>query len=123
MKSTQPSPSSRLSSFVYAARGLHAAWRSEPNLRIHAVAAAAVVGAGLWYQLNAGEWALLFLAMGLVVVTELLNTALEALANKVSPAFDPQMGLVKDLAAGAVLVAAIAAVVIAVCVFWRHLHL
>jgi len=81
------------------------------NFRIHL---AAILAAGLvgWYvELSPAEWTCIVLAIGLVLVTELLNTAIELLVDLVSPGFNAQAGKIKDVAAGAVLVAAVIAVI------------
>ena len=102
--------------FRYAFAGLGAAWRSERNLRIHAVIASAVVIAGALLRLPAAAWAVLFLAIALVVGTELLNAAVEAVVDLVSPEDHPLAKRAKDVAAAAVLVAAAGAVAVGVCV-------
>ena len=84
---------------------------------MHLVATIAVVVAGLLLRVSSGEWCLLALACGLVWAAEGVNTALEVLANRVSMERDEQIGLAKDLAAGAVLLAAIAAAAVGVFVF------
>lgn len=66
-----------LRSFVHAARGLAVGFRTQRSLRVHAVAAAIVVGLGLWHRVERWEWCALLLACGLVVAAELGNTAIE----------------------------------------------
>ncbi|HEY6234119.1 MAG TPA: diacylglycerol kinase family protein [Candidatus Elarobacter sp.] len=105
--------------FRYAFAGLGAAWRSERNLRIHAVIATAVIIAGALLRLPAAAWAILFLAIALVVGAELLNAAIEAAVDLVSPEDHPLAKRAKDVAAAAVLVAAVGAVAVGICVvFW-----
>lgn len=99
----------RLRSFVYAGRGLRLLVQEEHNAWLHLAATAIVVGAGLLLRISLDDWRWLVLAVALVWVTEAVNTAVEALCDHVSPGFDPSIGKVKDLAAGAVLVASIAA--------------
>ena len=107
----------RLASFAHAFRGIGAALRSEPNLRLQLLAAIAVAIAGWWLEIRAGEWLAVIVAMALVLVAELFNTALEALADAVHPERHEGIGRAKDAAAGAVLVAAIAAAAIGAIVF------
>jgi diacylglycerol kinase (ATP) len=107
----------RAASFGYAFRGVAAALRSEIHLQFHAVATVLVVGLGFYFQLSPTEWALVALAVGLVWSLELANTAIEAVVNLVSPEYHPLAGRAKDVAAGAVLVGAIAALVVGVLVF------
>ncbi|MEA2785648.1 MAG: hypothetical protein QOF71_1752 [Candidatus Eremiobacteraeota bacterium] len=102
--------------FRYAFAGLAAAWRTERNLRIHAVIAAAVVGAGVALRLTAAAWAVVVLAIALVVAAELLNAAVESVVDLVSPEEHPLAKRAKDVAAAGVLVAAAGAVAVGICV-------
>ena len=104
-------------SFGHAYRGIVFALRQQNHMRIHGVAVV-VVCLGAWYtKATAQEWGLLFLAFGLVLSIEMLNSALEALADTLHPDPHPLIGRAKDMAAGAVLLAALMAVGVAVCVF------
>ena len=111
----------RAQSFVDAGRGVAALLANEPNARIHLVAAVAAVALGAWLGLGASEWCWITVAIAGVWVAEAINSALEALADAVHPARDPRIGRAKDLAAGAVLVAAIAAAVIGALLFGPRL--
>lgn len=117
-RTTPPTGSARreLASLGWAVGGIRAALRTEPHLRFHAVATVAVVVLAVALPLDATDRALLALAIGLVWVAELVNTALESLVDLVSPALHPVAGRVKDVGAGAVLVAAGAAAVCGVLV-------
>ena len=84
-------------------------------------ATVAVVTAGLVVRLSAGEWCWVVLAIAIVWTAEALNTALEFLADVASPSFHPVVRDAKDVAAGAVLITAIAAAIIGGIVFWPHL--
>jgi diacylglycerol kinase (ATP) len=111
----------RAQSFIDAGRGIAALLADEPNARIHGVASVAAVTLGAWLGLSASEWCWIALAIALVWVAEAINTALEALADAIHPARDPRIGRAKDLAAGAVLVAAIASAVIGALLFGPRL--
>jgi len=87
------------------------------NFKIHLVATLLVGIAGWYFQLSGHEWLWIILAIGLVLVAELLNTAIELLVDLVSPDFNPKAGKVKDVAAGAVIVAAFISVIIAAIIF------
>ena len=104
-------------SFLYAFRGLWLCIRNERNMRIHLVVAVVVTIFSLVFGLTALEYAVLILAMGFVIVAEMVNTAIEALVDLQSPAYDSLARIAKDVAAGMVLLAALFAVVIAVIVF------
>ncbi len=109
--------------FRFAFAGWWYVLRTQRNARIHALASVLVVGLAWWLQLQPVEWALLILAMGLVWLTELLNTALEAIVDLVSPEIHPLAKASKDVGAAAVLIASLAAAVIGFLVLapplWR----
>jgi len=111
----------RLHSLRYALAGLRTLLLTQHNAWIHAVATVLVVVAGLVLGLSAAEWCWLVLAMTLVWMAEALNTALEFLADAVTQDFHPLILQAKDVAAAAVLIAAIGALVIGLLVFGPHL--
>lgn len=115
--SHQPTHAARAAarSFLYAFRGLRRA-ASQRNPRIEAAIAVAVITLGLWLRLDAGRWAVLALTMALVLSLEVMNSAVEGLVDLASPAWNDKAGRVKDLAAGAVLLAAIASVIVGLLV-------
>lgn len=108
---------SRIRSFRFAIAGLRSVWAEEHNARVHVVAAILVVAAGFWFDVSSTEWMSLVFAIGFVITTEIVNTALEKLADVVEPNIDPRIKLVKDLSAAAVLMSVITAVVIGLIVF------
>ncbi|MGP1679831.1 MAG: diacylglycerol kinase family protein [Burkholderiales bacterium] len=118
-----PSPylSARLRSFGHAFRGLKLLLQTQPNARIHAVATVLVVAAGALLRIAPAEWALIVLAIACVWVAEALNTSIEFLVDLVSPDPHPLAGKAKDVAAGAVLVAAIGSAIIGGFVFGPHI--
>ncbi|MFD1467888.1 diacylglycerol kinase family protein [Hymenobacter caeli] len=111
----------RAASFGHAFRGVGAALRSELHLRFHALATAAALGLGWYCRLARLEWALVALAVAGVWTAELVNTAVEALTDLASPSYHPLAGRAKDVAAGAVLLAALGALVVGGLVFGPHL--
>lgn len=96
--------------FKYAGEGLLYALRTQRNFRFHLAVTIIVLITGYGLRLPAISWAILMLTIGFVVVAEMVNTAAETLVDMVSPDYHPMAKLVKDLAAGAVLVTAIVAV-------------
>ena len=110
----------RVASFGHAGRGVWSALRSEVHLRLHAVATVVVIGLGFYSGLSRLEWALVALAVAGVWAAELMNTAIEALTDLASPAYHPLAGKAKDVAAGAVLLAALGALVVGALVFVPH---
>lgn len=102
--------------FVHAGRGLAMATR-ERNFRFHLVATLAVVALAVGLEVTALEWTLLLLSIFWVLAMEAMNTALEALADRVSRDHDPLIGRAKDLAAGAVLLSALGAALVGLIIF------
>lgn len=124
MKNSPPDTFSigkRIKSFAFAFRGIFKAFRTEHNLWIQSSIAIVVVFLGFYFQIPSNEWVLVILAIGLVLTAELFNTAIESLVDMVSPEYDKMAGFVKDVAAGAVLVAAITAAVIGSVIFIPYL--
>lgn len=120
--SAPPGSRGRLArSFGYAFRGLGMLLRTQANARIHAAATVLAVGAGFWLGLSRGEWCAVVGAIGLVWTAEGVNTAIEAAVDLVSPERHPLAGRAKDLAAGAVLCAALAALAIGGLIFGPRL--
>lgn len=104
-------------SFKYAISGLAIFFKTERNAKIHGLATIMAIALGLYYKINATEWIAIVFAIAMVIVTELINTAIEKLADFVSPSQDEKIKTIKDIAAAAVLLAAISAFVIALIVF------
>ena len=120
MKATEHNVLRRqLASFAAAGRGLWAVLQEESHLRVHLVAAVYVLYFSRWYTFSRGEYAVLFVLFGLVIGLECVNSALERLCDRVCSEFDPAIGRVKDIAAGAVLAASVCAVAVAVLLFWQ----
>jgi diacylglycerol kinase (ATP) len=115
----------RVQSFRYAFAGVRALFATEPHAWVHLVATVAVVSLAAMLGLAAADWCWLVLAIGLVWVAEAFNTALESLADATAPDPDPRVGRAKDVAAGAVLLASMAAAIIGFLVLgpplWRWL--
>ena len=107
----------RVASFGHAVRGVGAALRSEVHLQVHALATVVVLGLGLYHGITRLEWALVAVAVAGVWTAELVNTAIEALTDLASPAHHPLAGKAKDVAAGAVLLAALGALAVGALVF------
>ena len=108
---------SRIRSFYYAGAGIAQFLRQEHNAWIHLTATIVVTIAAWVLKVSYGEAAALVGVIGLVWVAEMLNTCLERMADLISPDEHPEIKFIKDLAAGAVLVAAIIAVITGLFIF------
>jgi diacylglycerol kinase len=117
MKQEKFSIKKRLLSFPYAFNGLRILFREEHNSRIHLLAAIIAIIAGFIFNISALEWIAIILSIGMVFAFEILNSALENLADFASPGKNDLIKKAKDLSAAAVLVSAIAALTVGIIVF------
>jgi diacylglycerol kinase (ATP) len=115
--------SGRIRSVGCALQGIRTMLCSQHNAWVHAAATIMVVVGGFIFHLSAAEWCWITLAMVSVWTAEALNTAFEYLTDVASPDFHPLAGKAKDVAAGAVLIAAVGAVIIGLLVFGPRLIL
>lgn len=107
----------RLVSFRYAFNGILCVLRRQHNCWIQIVISLLVVFAGFYFSLSNFEWTVLVLAIALVLSLEMINSAIEYMVDLVSKDYNPVAGKVKDVAAGAVLIAAIFAIIIGLIIF------
>jgi len=112
-----PSGKRFIKSFSDAAKGIVYLFKSQYNARIELIIAFLVIIAGILFRINLSEWLIIFVCIALVLGLEGINTAIEVLTNKVHPGFDTEIGKVKDIAAGAMLIASIVAAVIGFIIF------
>lgn len=108
--------SNRRQSLAFALAGILYMLRYQKNSRIMALATVTAVATALWLHVDAISWAALSLAIALVWTAEFANAAIEAAVDLVTPTYHPQAKTAKDVAAGAVLVAALAAAIVGVCI-------
>jgi diacylglycerol kinase (ATP) len=111
----------RLKSFKHAFEGIQYVISTQRNFQIHIIIALTASVLGLWLHISKIDWLFIILSIALVWALEIINTAIEVLVDFVSPEFHPLAGKVKDIAAGAVLVSAIAAVILGSIVFIPYL--
>lgn len=107
----------RAKAFTYAWQGFRALLRYEHNARIHCVAAVVTIAAGFIFHISAMEWCAIIICIGLVIAAEALNSAVEALADRITTDHDPLIGRAKDLGATAVTLLALVAVAVGLIIF------
>ena len=117
MKKEKFSIIKRLKSFIFALNGLKILILEEHNARIHLVAALCVIIAGIVLRIANVEWIAIIFAIGFVFALETINSAIENLADFISPEKNDQIKKIKDLSAAAVLISAITAIFIGLIVF------
>jgi diacylglycerol kinase (ATP) len=110
-------------SFGYAFKGIAYATTSQLNFRIHLFATAIALLLGYFLHIAASEWQWLMLCITIVLVTEIFNTMVETLVDLVSPGYNEKAGRIKDMAAGAVVIAAAFALITGIIIFLPKLLL
>ncbi len=108
-------------SFIYAFRGLIKTFREEQNLRVQATAALAVFFLAYYFKVSRLEWALLVFAVSLVVLAEVINSAIERVTDVLKPRINSYVKEIKDIMAAAVMLASFAAAVIGLIIFWPYI--
>lgn len=116
------SPAARMNSFIYAGRGIYRFFLNEPNARFHLAATLAVIFLSFYFGVSRTEIMALVFCIALVWLTEMINTSIEKAMDFIYPERHPQIALIKDIAAGAVLIAACCALVIGLIIFIPKLH-
>jgi len=117
MEHNKFSISKRLKSFVFAFNGLLILFKEEHNSRIHLIATAIVLTAGVLFELNFYEWIAITFSIGFVITVEIINTVIENVADLISPDKNDRIKKIKDLSAAAVLISSITALTIGLIVF------
>jgi undecaprenol kinase len=105
----------------YALQGIASAFQSEPNLRFHGIAAMVVLTLAAFFGFKRWEWLILLLTIALVIVLELINTAIEKAVDLSTSEIHPLAKKAKDIAAGAVLVAALFAIIVGIMLFYPYI--
>ncbi len=109
--------SGRLRSLVFAWRGAVKLVTTEHSVMVQSVIALIMVVAGFVFDISRTEWMMQILATGLVIGIESLNTAIEKIADFVHPGFHEKIGFIKDISAGAVFLAALAAIAVGLLIY------
>lgn len=107
----------RLKSFGYAWNGMREVIRSEMNMRIHFAASLLVIIMGMLFSINWIEWLFIIICIALVLSAEIANTIVERYLDNFHPEFNPKVGLIKDMAAAAVLILAMSSFIIGMIIF------
>ena len=106
-------------SFKYAFRGIVYCINNERNMRIHTAAALYVFAFSHFFEITRTGYAVLLLTFALVMAAEMFNTVAEEITDMIAASYHPVARIIKDLAAGGVLVCALFAVGVGICLFWQ----
>lgn len=112
-----------IASIRHAIVGIYTFIKEEKHARIHSLGAGGIISFGYFFQINGVEWCFLLLAISAVIVSEILNSAVERLVDLCSPQFHPLAKKAKDLAAASVLVASVIGAIISLIIFMPYLWL
>ncbi|WP_417857306.1 diacylglycerol kinase [Xanthomarina gelatinilytica] len=102
----------RLKSVAFAFNGAWLLLKTEPSIKIQVFIGITMTLIGFLVDLSATEWILQTLTIGIIIALEGLNTAIEEMADFIHPEYHPKIGLIKDLAAGAVFIFALVALIV-----------
>ena len=108
----------RLKSVGYAFKGMLVLIKTEASIKIQIFIAIVVTIAGFYLNISHTEWIVQIAMIGLVMSIEGVNTAIEYIADFIHPDYHPKIGLIKDIAAGAVFIASVVAVIIAMIIYF-----
>ena len=109
-----------LRTFKYSAQGLAYAYKNEQSMWIHAAATIVTVTLGIIFSLSLTEWALIFIALGVILASELINTAIEAAVDLCTLEIHPLAKIAKDCGSAATFVLTLVSIVICLFVFIPH---
>ena len=104
-------------SFTYAFRGLFKTLREEQNLQIQSIAGLVVIILGWYFRIEVEEWLILILVIGLVILMEIINSAIERITDVLKPRLDNYVKEIKDIMAAAVMLASVIAIIVGLIIF------
>ena len=107
-------------SFNYAFRGLVKTFREEQNLKIQTIAGLIIIILAWYFQISRLEWLILILVIGLVILMEIINSAVERITDVLKPRINSYVKEIKDIMAAAVMLASLLAVIVGLIIFWPY---
>ena len=114
---SKPSLLKVLKSIKYALNGIKHGAATQLNFKVHLIISILVIIAGIVFKISITQWLMILIVMAMVFSAELFNTAIEGIVDIVSPEYNDKAGLIKDCAAAAVLITAIAAAIVGMLIF------
>ena len=109
-----------IKSFTYAFRGLFKTFHEEQNLKIQTFFAVLAVVCGIFFRINRVEWLALILAIGMVLILEIVNSAVERVTDVLKPRINTYVKEIKDIMAAGVMLASITAAAVGLVIFIPH---
>ena len=108
-------------SFQYALKGLIKTFREEQNLKVQTFAGLIILLLAWYFQVSRLEWCLLIFTIGLVVLMEIVNSAVERVTDVLKPRINGYVKEIKDIMAAAVMLASLLAVIVGIIIFWPYI--
>ena len=108
----------KLFNIKFALKGIQICLKNESNFRVHIVGGVLATIAGFYFKISETEWMIQLIGIGLIISAEAMNTAIEELVDLVSPDWNTQAGIVKDVASGAVLIISIFVLICGGIIYW-----
>ncbi len=108
-------------SFKHALDGVIYTIKTQPNFRVHLIAAITAIGMGFYFNLSSAEWSVVVFIIGMVLVAEMINTSIESVVDLHTEQFHELAKVAKDVSAGMVLITAIMAVITGLLIFLPYL--
>lgn len=112
-----------IKSFVHALRGIRVVFKNEQSFQIQFLFALSVVVLGFLFRVNAFEWIILFLLIGLILTLELINSVFERIVDTFKPRIHPIVRDIKDIMAATVFIMSLIALMIGLIIFWPYFSL
>lgn len=109
-----------LKSFQYAVKGFKKSFKEEQNLRIQTVIGFLTILLGIYFNITRMEWAMLVFIIGLVIIMELANSAVERISDILKPRIDKYVKEIKDIAAATVMASSVTAIIIGIIIFYPY---
>lgn len=109
-----------IKSFQYAIKGFIKTFKEEQNIRLQAIIGGVAIIMGVYFSISRLEWAFIIFVIGLVMLMELANSAVERIADVLKPRLNSYVKEIKDITAAAVMLASIVAVIIGLIIFWPY---
>jgi len=110
-----------IQAFGFAFQGIFHFVKNERNAKVHLVAAAFAIAISWYLHISPSQWLWVLLAIAMVFIAEMVNTAIEGLCNKITTDIDADIKIIKDISAGFVLIASLFAVAVAATIFTPYL--
>ena len=110
-----------IKSFKYAFKGLYKTFKEEQNLKIQAIAACVVVIFAVYFNITRMEWMFLVFVIGLVILMEIANSAIERVTDVLKPRIHDYVKEIKDITAAGVMIASLMALIVGAIIFWPYL--